>query len=116
MHKEGADTSRPDRDATSVWSVKSVPWPTRDAISSSSQREGLTIGQWLERRVAEWEGAGSPTTISSPAPAELGKRLGMRVAEIDPEIIAIAVCNEQMTTLDEAAARRVLGYLQTRWG
>ena len=45
-----------------------------DAVTNAARREGLTVGQWLERRVTEWEGAGSPMPVSSPAaPVNLGE-------------------------------------------
>jgi hypothetical protein len=50
-----------------------VPTATRDAVTKAARREGLTVGQWLERRVNEWEGAGSPVvTVSGQAPINLG--------------------------------------------
>ena len=48
------------------------PKATRDAVTVAARREGLTVGQWLERRVAEWEGQGSPVPVSSGTPVNLG--------------------------------------------
>ena len=51
------------------WTIKSLSVRTREAIVAAARREGLTVGQWLERRVAEWEADGSPLPVaSSPAP------------------------------------------------
>ena len=47
------------------WTVASVPTKTRRTAVLLARREGLTVGQWLERRVAEWEAKGSPV----PPPA-----------------------------------------------
>jgi hypothetical protein len=60
-------------DTVAPWTIKAVPTATRDAVTKAARREGLTVGQWLERRVNEWEGAGSPVTVSSQAPINLGE-------------------------------------------
>jgi hypothetical protein len=56
-------------DAMAPWTIKSVSKATRDAVTAAARREGLTVGQWLERRVAEWEGQGSPVSVTPSAPA-----------------------------------------------
>ena len=59
-------------DSIAPWTIKAVAKTTRDAVTNAARREGLTVGQWLERRVAEWERAGSPV----PVPAGGGTRPG----------------------------------------
>jgi hypothetical protein len=39
------------------WTIKAVRTETRNA---AARREGLTVGQWLERRVNEWLADGGP--------------------------------------------------------
>ena len=56
-------------DATAPWTIKSIGVATREAVTRAARREGLTVGQWLERRVAEWEADGSPVAIAGPAMA-----------------------------------------------
>ena len=60
-------------DSIAPWTIKAVAKTTRDAVTNAARREGLTVGQWLERRVAEWEGAGSPVPVPAggtrPGPA-----------------------------------------------
>lgn len=58
-------------DSVAPWTIKAVATSTREAIIKASRREGLTVGQWLERRVAEWEGEGSPVAVSHGAPINL---------------------------------------------
>jgi hypothetical protein len=58
-------------DTTGPWTIKVISTSTRNTVTNAARREGLTVGQWLERRVAEWEGAGSPVTVSSPPPPPL---------------------------------------------
>jgi hypothetical protein len=53
-------------DSVGPWTIKAVAKATRDAVTNAARREGLTVGQWLERRVAEWEDAGSPVAVSRP--------------------------------------------------
>ncbi len=55
-------------DTAAPWTIKSVSVATRDGVTKAARREGLTVGQWLERRVAEWEAKGSPMPVSSSAP------------------------------------------------
>jgi hypothetical protein len=55
-------------DSIAPWTIKAVAKTTREAVTNAARREGLTVGQWLERRVAEWEGQGSPMPVSSPPP------------------------------------------------
>ena len=39
----------------------------------AARKEGLTVGQWLERRVREWTEAGSPIPVAAPPAASLGE-------------------------------------------
>lgn len=63
-------------DAAAPWTIKSVSVATREAVTAAARREGLTVGQWLERRVAEWEAEGSPMPVSGPAPPGPAPNLG----------------------------------------
>jgi hypothetical protein len=56
-------------DSVGPWTIKAVAKATRDAVTNAARREGLTVGQWLERRVAEWEDAGSPVAVPRPPAA-----------------------------------------------
>lgn len=62
-------------DTVAPWTIKAVAKSTRDAVTLAARREGLTVGQWLERRVEEWEGQGSPVPVhhdsSQPPPPYL---------------------------------------------
>jgi hypothetical protein len=59
-------------DTMAPWTIKALPTRTRETITTAARREGLTVGQWLERRVAEWEGQGSPMPVAAPASHSLG--------------------------------------------
>jgi hypothetical protein len=63
------DNDREPVDQIAPWTIKAVAKTTRDSVTNAARREGLTVGQWLERRVAEWEGQGSPVPVASPMPA-----------------------------------------------
>ena len=58
-------------DTVGPWTIKAVAKATRDTVTNAARREGLTVGQWLERHVAEWEGAGSPMQVASPQAVNL---------------------------------------------
>lgn len=53
-------------DAIAPWTVKALATRTREAITQAAQRENLTVGQWLERRVDEWLEQGSPIRQAYP--------------------------------------------------
>jgi hypothetical protein len=55
-------------DAMAPWTIKSVSVRTRNIVSTAARKEGLTVGQWLEKRVDEWEADGSPVHAPSPSP------------------------------------------------
>jgi hypothetical protein len=54
-------------DTVGPWTLKAVPTQTRQAVVRAAQRENLTVGQWLERRVREWTEAGSPVAVIAQA-------------------------------------------------
>jgi hypothetical protein len=41
-------------DTVAPWTIKSVPTEIRNLAISAARKEGLTVSQWLERRVREW--------------------------------------------------------------
>jgi hypothetical protein len=51
-------------DTVGPWTLKAVPTQTRQAVIRAAQRENLTVGQWLERRVREWTEEGSAVVVS----------------------------------------------------
>lgn len=59
-------------DSAAPWTIKSLSVSTREAIVAAARREGLTVGQWLERRVAEWEADGSPMPVAGISAPNLG--------------------------------------------
>ncbi len=61
--KDAVDTMAP-------WTIKSVATEDKDFIIASARKEGLTVGQWISRRVKEWREDGSP--ISRPLSAGVG--------------------------------------------
>ena len=50
-------------DIMAPWTIKSVSTATRDRVTTAARKEGLTVGQWLERRVAAWLDEGSPVVV-----------------------------------------------------
>jgi hypothetical protein len=52
-------------DVMKPWSIKSVATRTQSIATAAARRENLTVGQWLEKRIDEWEAQGSP----EPRPA-----------------------------------------------
>lgn len=59
-------------DIVGPWTIKAVATATRNAVNAAARRENLTVGQWLERRVTEWEAEGGPVPATPAAPINLG--------------------------------------------
>lgn len=59
--REPVDTAAP-------WTIKAIGTGTREAVIKAARQEGLTVGQWLERRVAEWLADGSPVPVGTAPP------------------------------------------------
>lgn len=54
-------------DSAAPWTIKSVGVATREAVTKAARQEGMTVGQWLDRRVAEWLADGSPVALAPGA-------------------------------------------------
>jgi hypothetical protein len=51
------------------WTIKAISKAARDTATDAARREGLTVGQWLERRINEWQADGSPVSVAAPPPS-----------------------------------------------
>jgi hypothetical protein len=58
-----AMTDDPAVDAIEPWTIKACARRTRLKVVRLAQIEGVTVGQWLEKRVDEWEADGSPVAV-----------------------------------------------------
>jgi hypothetical protein len=58
-------------DLMKPWTIKSVSTQTQATVLAAARRENLTVGQWLEKRVGEWETSGSPEPRDLPPPPDL---------------------------------------------
>ena len=52
-------------DAAAPWTIENISVETRNLVVAAARRDGLTVGQWLDRRVREWEADGSPAVSPS---------------------------------------------------
>ena len=80
-------------DEIAPWTIKAVATRTRQKVMTAAKREGLTAGQWLEKRVEEWEADGGPVPAGPARPAG------------DP----VALLNAAAAYMQGAAAARVAG-------
>lgn len=82
-------------DAVGPWTIKSVSTATRAAVADAARREGLTVGQWLDRRVAEWLADGGPVPVpaasAGPAPNLGDLAQAMQAARALAEAAGVAV-------------------------
>jgi len=63
-------------DAMAPWTIKAVAGRTRLKVIAAARREGVTVGQWLEKRVEEWEADGAPLPLSAAPAAAVPAGLG----------------------------------------
>ena len=68
-------------DAIGPWTIKAVSTATRDKVTIAARKEGLTVGQWLERRVNEWLADGEPVRVIPSQPTNGGK-----LAPVSPQV------------------------------
>lgn len=99
-------------DAMGPWTIKSVSTATRAKVNAAARRENLTVGQWLERRVAEWEADGGPVPIGA-APAATAEP--MSLAELrDAMGAAAAVAAASGVAVPRGVARHAFAVLATQ--
>jgi hypothetical protein len=36
------------------WTIKGVTAANREVVVTAARQEGITVGQWLDNRIAEW--------------------------------------------------------------
>src|SRR4051794_39228400 len=63
-------------DTVAPWTIKSVSTATREAVIVAARKEGLTVGQWLEKRVGEWLEDGGPVVVG---PGQAGSSRALTV-------------------------------------
>jgi len=89
-------------DTVAPWTIKSVATATRNAAIQAARRENLTVGQWLEKRIAEWEGAGSPVlapvapAAPAPSPADTAALI-QAAAAMTQAALAVAAAGDVVT-------------------
>ncbi len=83
-------SDREPLDTAAPWTIKSVPTAIREAVTKAARQEGLTVGQWLERRVTEWLADGSPVPVPAAAAQPMpGATLG-ELAQLTQAALAAA--------------------------
>ena len=87
-------------DKMQPWTIKSMSTEARDMAVIAARREGLTVGQWLERVIREAASDRSAVVVNKSAPA-------------NPfDVVRLAPLVEQMPRwLRSALWRRVAGEL-----
>jgi hypothetical protein len=58
-----------ETDTLRTWGVKNLPDRIIKTMNDAARKEGLTVAQWLERRVDEWLDAGSPVRLNPVQPS-----------------------------------------------
>ena len=95
-------------DSMVPWTIRAVPTATRDAITKAARLDDATVGQWLEKRVAEWLADGSPTTLQTPS--DMPARPADTAATVAATAAYISACAAARTAglkVDEQALGRM---------
>jgi hypothetical protein len=50
-------------DTMAPWTIKAFPTDARRRIVRAAEIQGVTVGQWIEQRLLEWEAAGSENRV-----------------------------------------------------
>ena len=86
-------------DPVKPWTIKAVSTEVRDLAIVAARKEGVTVGQWLEKRIREWCSevspglpgsalavtAGRPGTADRFEAAERMAKLALEMANASPE-------------------------------
>jgi hypothetical protein len=83
------------------WTIKAVPTETRTKVTAAARKEGLTVGQWLERRVNEWLEDGGPVHVTSNLPVPVSDKRQALPGPPPPDIAALTAA---AATLKELSA------------
>jgi hypothetical protein len=57
-----------DTDILGPWTIKGVGQRMRETITTEARKSGLTVAQWLEKRLQEWVDDGMPERVSPGQP------------------------------------------------
>lgn len=96
------------------WTIKVVPKETRDAAINAARREGMTVGQWLERRVREWTAEDGSGTAMVPASRSEPPRLAAPSHELDDLDKIITLAGKLADMRDRLGKRNKLANDATR--
>ena len=110
--KAPAQSDRAKSDLTKPWTIKGISWEARNAAISASDRDGMTIGAWLERAIRQTVQA-DRTADRAPAivpQSDHGPDLGSDLSSIE-RMVALA---EQMAIASGRPAPRNLSSLTYR--
>lgn len=92
------------------WTIKAISKAARDVATDAARRDGLTVGQWLEKAIIGYLDAGSPVVVSSspPAPVDLVGLAAAMQAMKDVSAAAGVQVPPQLAKDSQAAVRVAL--------
>ena len=100
-------------DMIGPWTIKAVPTETRNKVIVAARKEGLTVGQWLERRVNEWLEDGSPVQQMNGSPSPTSIDDLCRLAEAAAKLAASRKDKHLPNNLAGLLSRRLRDALST---
>ncbi len=93
------------------WTIKAISKAARDVATDAARRDGLTVGQWLEKAIIGYLDAGSPVVVvssSPPAPVDLVGLAAAMQAMKDVSAAAGVQVPPQLAKDSQAAVRVAL--------
>lgn len=110
MKSDPIDTMQP-------WTIKSIATSDRDFVVESARKDGVTVGQWIGKRLADWRQDGHPVSVQVSNHG-LGDLVSMTIAlaEVAPESLRERMVRYAWSRVrDEIrASRRGLPVLETQ--
>lgn len=82
-------------DQIAPWTIKAFSVDARRRIVRAAEIEGVTVGQWIERRLEDWEAAGGNQVAN---PVILGAPQAQIQQEADRVVSLVAVACQLATT------------------
>lgn len=93
----------PTTDLIAPWTIKSFSTEMRDALTREARKEGLTVGQWMERAARRFINEGQPVVVGHGL--GLDKLVGLAV---DLATVPDAASNDPMIRTARRKVRAAL--------
>jgi hypothetical protein len=101
-------------DSIAPWTIKAVATETRNAAISAARQEGLTVGQWLERRVREWTADSLGAVIPSQKPGQTTPPVGQTPLDLLEMMAVLERAQTAGMTIPKDVRHHAMGLIRSR--